>query len=126
MTKEEINKLEGRALDALVARKVLGWEFRKPTHGTCCTCQRCGRDQDECSDGCEFGEDFRSAFAVVEALKAKCDYFQLCYEKRVGWEFVVTMSEKGPFFIGLADSMPLAVCRGALQAAFHLESLKGA
>lgn len=51
-------------IDGWVAR--LRFQFRKPTHGNCCTCQTCGHPHDECLC-CEINK-FQELRALVEAI----------------------------------------------------------
>lgn len=66
MTYDEIMKLEGRELDAAIA-EFMETPFRKPTHGTCCTCQVCGWDYDNCQ--CDYSADIAAAWEVEEHIK---------------------------------------------------------
>lgn len=36
-------------IDQYLCKWILGFEWTKPTHGRCCTCQACGRDHDKCN-----------------------------------------------------------------------------
>jgi len=46
-----LNMPAGKEIDAMIAEKIFGEKFIKPTHGTCCTCQTCGWDYDNCICG---------------------------------------------------------------------------
>ena len=43
-------------------------KFIKPTHGTCCTCQRCGHDHDDCL--CRINDDLNLEDILV-AIQSK-------------------------------------------------------
>ena len=105
----------GRELDRLVAEKVMGRPWVKPTHGSCCTCQDCGHDKDHCA--CGYSEDIASAFEVVEKLTqvntnhsrfGECElmcsdnYWQVRFQGQNEWTG--------------ADTVPLAICLAALKA----------
>lgn len=121
----------GPEMDELVATRVFGWAFKKPNHGYCCTCQRCGRAEDDCHGGCYFSDEIEAAWPVVEKMREN------------GWEFImhsppirdgrlgpgVTFSKNatadqfrqtGRLLIGAitirAETAPLAICRAALIA----------
>ena len=67
MTKDELLEMQpGPELDMLIA-EFMGKSFRKPTHGTCCTCQICGWDFDNCQ--CGYSEDIDMAWQVMEVTK---------------------------------------------------------
>lgn len=67
MTHNEITKMQaGPEIDALL-RKMCGKnEYRKPRHGTCCTCQNCGWPHDECD--CDWSPSTDIAAAMEEVL----------------------------------------------------------
>ena len=54
MTKEEAEQMVEWADEHIEWRKQ---KMRKPTHGTCCTCQECGQPHDECM--CRDMENFK-------------------------------------------------------------------
>lgn len=57
----------GKELDKLIAEKIMGMPWRKPTHGTCCTCQTCGHsNESDCA--CGWSTDIEMAWRVVEKL----------------------------------------------------------
>jgi hypothetical protein len=47
---KKVSELEGAELDYWVA-KAIGNDWRKPSHGSCCSCQTCGHFNDECQCG---------------------------------------------------------------------------
>lgn len=101
----------GRELDALIAEKVMGKPWRKPTHGTCCTCQTCGWPNDnDCQ--CGYSEDIARAWEVVEKL----DLFE--YYKLRGcdpcWWIACDDDDSVPLIYGAATA-PLAICLAALK-----------
>lgn len=63
MSKKKTLTLKRQAvIDALNAEK----RFRKPTHGTCCTCSTCGGDIDYCD--CERNQMIERLVSIVDAL----------------------------------------------------------
>jgi len=106
----EISEMKaGRELDALVA-ELMGKPFRKPTHGTCCTCQVCGWDYDNCQ--CNYGEFIDKALLVVEKMRNMPGFVEIIHD---GMMWVVTF-ENGHKGIGSDFELPLAICRAALKA----------
>ncbi len=105
---------------ARIAKELLGWEFRKPTHGRCCTCQNCGRDYDSCGDSCYFDEDISAAWPIVEKLRDR------------GWSVELYTDSQIPARVNLislrdpiddawsieidANTMPEAIVSAALRA----------
>lgn len=99
-TKEEVGELKARlskdGIDGLLNLEILDlieaylalmeevkteraerikWQrIRKPTHGTCCTCQRCGLDHDSCRcDLDDVVDELEQLQAKNQALKATMD-----------------------------------------------------
>ena len=109
----DIDKLEDRELDAKVA-ELMGMPFRKPGHGTCCTCQTCGWDYDNCQ--CYYSTDIAAAMLVVEKMKFRGKMQQTlqlrwAYEHDAWkWEFSISG------IWATADTAPLAICLAALKA----------
>lgn len=74
--------------------EMMGWKFRKPTHGNCCTCQRCGRDHESCNDcPCEFGEYEDAALQALETigrkLKARVEISKEYDSEGYGWDCTI-------------------------------------
>jgi hypothetical protein len=55
----------GNGLDKEVAI-LMGKPWKKPTHGTCCICQRCGYSYDDCQ--CYYSTGFYDAWNVAQKL----------------------------------------------------------
>jgi hypothetical protein len=99
----------GRELDALIAEKVMGQPFRKPTHGTCCTCQTCGHGYDECQ--CGYSEYIEMAWQVVEKLRDMENHVRIeC--ARDGYLVEINLDQVRL----LSGTAPRAICLAALKA----------
>jgi hypothetical protein len=63
------------AIRALLAENALHKRWhRKPTHGACCTCQKCGQDYDTCRCSLDdVADDLEKAEAERDALKARVE-----------------------------------------------------
>lgn len=72
------NLVPGPALDARIA-EWWGAPFRRPTHGSCCTCQICGHCNDECM--CDWGEDEDRVGQVLDRLVEQGYEPALVYDK---------------------------------------------
>jgi hypothetical protein len=106
MTRDEIlNMPAGKEIDALIAEKVIGVPFRKPTHGPCCTCGTCGWDYDNCI--CGYSEEIEKAWEVVEKLR-------LTIEPTAMNKWAVHQGLGSQ--LAYAETAPLAICRAALLA----------
>jgi hypothetical protein len=112
----------GRELDARIA-EIMGWKFIKPTHGTCCTCQNCGRDQDICSDSCHYSTDIAAAWEIVEKLKKQLDVrFEISIlamtDDKYGCEIENRFYKGEPdeWWSGWVATAPLAICLAVLAA----------
>jgi hypothetical protein len=115
----EIDEHEAnKCLDAWVADVVLKKPFRKPTHGTCCTCQHCGDDYDSCGDGCYYSTDIATAWEVVGRMGDVMR--RLLRNKGMNyWECIIDYKH-----VGKAPDAPLAICRAALKAVYVGEDEK--
>ncbi len=113
MTVEDIKEMPGgREMDALIAEKVLGRPFRKPTHGHCCTCQNCGEDHDACGGYCYYSNDITSAWQVVEKMPG------------LALHHIPDADRWNAYFHGGmsgGNTAPLAICRAALIVALFPE-----
>jgi hypothetical protein len=106
----------GLEMDALVAEKVMGWKFVKPRHGTCCTCQRCGRDYDSCGGGCEYSGDIAAAWTVVEKMKTLYWELTLQYGSANSEAMAKFWRTFVPGYYVATGTVPAAICRAALIA----------
>lgn len=97
----------GRELDALIAEKVIGKPWRKPTHGTCCTCQRCGYPNDSDCE-CGYTEYIEKAWPVVEKMKADEQLW-------IAFVWALPGSGYGVHAI-LRELSPTSICLAALKA----------
>lgn len=61
-------------VDRLIAKVVFKRHYRKPGHGPCCTCQRCGHDHDDCLCGISENLDRAMDFITEPAF---ADRYQL-------------------------------------------------
>lgn len=129
----------GPEMDRLICEKVLARPWRKPTHGTCCTCQTCGLSNDGGLDGCHCGisEDIGMAWEIVEHFRNKQWTVKLQgHEWYDGgaWECILLDALDGEQGRGLdkqtgkgkqggweEPSAPLAICRAALEAVYKEE-----
>jgi len=82
----------GRELDALVAEKVMGWEY-------------------EARSLFRPSQDIAAAWEVVEKLKMCCGY-----SHGRGDPFAMLECEKFSTLVVCADTVSLAICRAALKA----------
>lgn len=110
----------GPELDALIA-EMMGSPFRKPTHGSCCTCQTCGHYYDECQ--CGYGDDIAMAWRVVKLMLCRGFDFDLDgYDNNIFscWFTYEKPGTAGAGIIGgnaqQVNGAELAICRAALKA----------
>lgn len=118
----------GRALDALVAEKILGrtdWEHGEigETSGGNPYCVRCNElgnwgDKIFTNDRCcpRYSKDIAAAWLVIEKLEQ--DGFQISLNNFTPYWHVVMTKNMGVdgFGCGQADTAPLAICLAALKA----------
>ena len=63
--------------------------WRKPTHGPCCTCQRCGKDYDSCRcDLADAVDECEAAEARVKELEAEVERLRADAEHELMMAFV--------------------------------------
>ena len=105
----------------------LGKPFRKPTHGSCCTCQTCGHYYDECQ--CGYTEDMSEAWEVVEHMVGNGYCPALIYDDNGHWAMVTDGTQNVPmgpdpqdictsFWVEAKDwydTPMLAICMAALD-----------
>jgi hypothetical protein len=106
-------------INRIIADKLFDSPFRKPNHGSCCTCQACGHYYDEYYFGCmcNFCTGTEAAWAVVDKMD---DCLHLRQHNGKGlWE-----AEFCGFLdaIGEADTPEMAIC---LAAEIALEQKRG-
>lgn len=115
MSDRPLAELSDRELDALGCEHILGFKWVKPTHGTCCTCPRCGRDFDTCMGvPCELAEH---PMDVIEAMEEDGWQTRVSGHPRIGHEANFERAE--PFGGGFAThltSKGRAVLIAALRA----------
>ena len=116
MDRDEILNATPERLNELVA-EARGTPFRKPTHGTCCTCQRCGYHHDDCQ--CYYAEDIEEAWRLVEEMtkddKADCEIETWGESYPLGkWSACFYNSHVHAACNG--DTVPMAICRAYLLA----------
>jgi hypothetical protein len=121
----------GFSLDELVAKHIMGWEFRRPTHGICCTCQHCGRHQDDCPGAaCEFTAPEADIGPVLRRMRELGWWAELktpfgASPDSLAWAGFTPLGVSG--WDGRPDyevgdlTLPLAVCKAALLAVLDQE-----
>ena len=123
----DIDKMEGRELDAKIA-KLMGWKFLPlPKGNRYGLCRNCGRTlwndhmerQDErgicVDDECFFSEEIAAAWLVVEKIAEDHEVYIGAPFNELEWE--CTVDDGGHLQIEVtADTAPLAICRAALMA----------
>ncbi len=113
VTTEEAEEAALAVLDAQVADRVMGWQFTKPRHGRCCTCQRCGRSYDECGGSCYFTSDIAAAWEVWEKTG------DMLVAKQVDGRYVAYQAtgcadyDWGDYW-AIGKTAPEAICKAAL------------
>lgn len=60
------NLKAGKEIDEMISEKIFNTKFIKPNHGTCCTCQTCGWDYDNCL--CGWSTQLEKAWEVLEKM----------------------------------------------------------
>lgn len=107
------NDLTPREMDALVAKHVMGYEFVKPTHGACCTCQNCGKAYEDCL-GCEYSTIREHVLAVEEEIERRgwecSNRYSLALYELVSWTLPTN-----PYW-ALIRAAPHLRCHAALMA----------
>lgn len=107
-----LNMQAGKEIDAMIAEKVFGLKFTKPTHGTCCTCQICGWNYDDCI--CGWSTNLEKAWEVLEKMGDSFSIDNTAPETGIS---VRIFRGKGfQNYEATADTFELAVCRCALLA----------
>jgi len=117
----------GRALDALVAEKVMGWVWAKNTHHASGATSYDLILKDEVYSGLivlekpdieadykgpEFSTDLAAAWRVVEHAPGLFHVLQY----KEGWLVTIYNPKTSEMWQGDAPTAPLAICRAALQA----------
>jgi hypothetical protein len=111
------NMKSGKEIDEMISDRVFGEKFRKPTHGTCCTCQTCGWDYDNCL--CGWSTETEKAWDVLEKMG---DSFIVDHSAPDFGITVTIFNGKGfENSKATADTFELAVCKAALIAKFSEE-----
>ena len=108
----------GEELDAMVAESVMDRPNRKPRHGSCCTCQRCGWDYDNCQ--CNYSQFLEDAWKVVDKILSKGGEISLHSSAFKGGR--IWVAEFIPIFgwcNAYGDTAPEAICKAALLAMLH-------
>jgi len=120
-----LNMASGKEIDAMIAEKIFGWKFIKPTHGTCCTCQTCGYNYDDCI--CGYSINLEKSWEVIEAFmygKYPSKYATNCeitlHIAEDKYDDLYSCKIESPTLLveAKADTFELAVCRCALLAIF--------
>lgn len=116
----------GKEIDALVAEKMFGFKFIKPTHGSCCTCQTCGYDYDNCI--CGYSEYLEKAWEIIERFQygkypskfpTNCKMTISISADEIQNEMYTCKIESPTLLVeAKASTFELSVCRAALLAIF--------
>jgi len=112
-----MDKAQLKTIDAQIAEKVFGAAWRRPTHGTCCTCQTCGWPNDwECK--CGYSSDIEKAWEIVEklphfTLRRKNNTWTVDYRDCQNPMDHMVINECCAS--ASADTAPLAICLAALE-----------
>ena len=110
----DLSQSNSHDLSAAVAEAFFHYQFQKPAHGACCTCQYCGRPYDECS-GCRYAEDWDNAAEVIGVLLGRGYTIQI---HKIGQTYDVEFATNGREYLGYSEqSLPIAICRAALATA---------
>lgn len=116
MNRIEIQNMPaGQEIDRLISENIFHIGWRKPTHGSCCTCQTCGWDYDSCQ--CGYSRYLEHAWKIVEKTKSFLLENRQIYAPD---EWYCEISLGGYACGANADSETLAICRAALLAAMEL------
>lgn len=106
--------MSDRDLDRRVAEVVMGLLWRKPTHGTCCTCQTCGHDIEDCA--CGWSEDVEKSHRVIDRMGELGWYFKCWGPNPVIEVWAVVFYGDDTESRGNGDTFAAAVCKAALAA----------
>lgn len=106
--------------DKTIAKVFFNWEFTKPRHGWCCTCQRCGRHNDDCQPGewsCDFSDDIGAAMRVVDAMHARgWDFSLFLFDKQYSVSFDPRFSSGRNLQVEGENEPARAICKAAMKA----------
>ncbi len=101
----------------------MGTPFRKPTHGSCCTCQHCGHYFDNCQ--CDYPVDIEMAFRAVDFMvgNQESNFYEWNFKlsnNYAGAEwcaiFEIDHFKESLRFYGEADTIPMAICLAIIEA----------
>jgi hypothetical protein len=109
------NMKAGKEIDEMIADKVFGEKFRKPTHGACCTCQDCGYAYEDCI--CGWSTYLEKAWEVLEEMGNS--FFIDHTAPKLGIDVKIFIKEM--VYWATADTIELAICKAALIAKFSEE-----
>jgi hypothetical protein len=108
------NMKAGKEIDEMIAARIFGRKFIKPTHGTCCTCQTCGWDYENCI--CNWSTYLEKAWEVLEKM-GNC-FFIDSTAPDLGITVKIFRNKGFENYEATADTFELAVCKAALLAKF--------
>lgn len=106
------NMKAGKEIDKMVAENIFGKKFIKPTHGTCCTCQVCGWDYDNCL--CGWSIQLEKAWQVLE--KMGNSFFIDSTAPDLGISVKIFKGKGFENYEATDDTFELAACKAALLA----------
>lgn len=107
--------IDDKRIGLLLSEHLFHQTPRKPTHGSCCTCQNCGWDYDSCK--CDVHESWDGLGMVVEAMEAKRFYLDVI--EQPGDPVLARFTEESGLWEGhegTANDWPRAVAIAALRA----------
>lgn len=104
----------GRALDAIVAERVMGWRRRKNQHPFSGTPP--GETNDATGATPLFSTDIAAAWDVIARLMESHFMVSVTVSHEMGWWCVVYPPSGSAVETEYAESAPLAICRAALAA----------
>jgi hypothetical protein len=106
------NMKSGKEIDEMIANRIFGEKFRKPTHGTCCTCQVCGWDYDNCL--CGWSTNLEKSWEILE--KMGNSFFIDSTAPELGITVRIFRGKGFQNYEAVADTIELAICKAALIA----------
>ena len=111
LTKIEIKNMpSGPKIDRFISENIFNTKWIKPTHGTCCTCQTCGWDYDNCM--CGWSIYLEKAWSILEKMGGS--FLVDSSAPQLGIDVTIFYDGGARYSTGTAETFELAVCRAAL------------
>ena len=109
--------MDKKALQKLIAQKIMGQTYIKPTHGYCCTCSTCGHHYDDCL--CKYyTEEIADAWLIIDKMKElgfpQWEMYQL--DSCVWFRFIKSDDEHDKRRHVIRSTAPEAIVYAALDA----------